>query len=56
MAGNAKYALKIAGVAVVGGLILDNFSGANALTGTLFSGASNLSSSLRTGKATPTKS
>ena len=55
MAGNAHYALKIAGVAIVGGLILDNWSGANALGSTGFSGAGNLVSALRTGKSTATK-
>lgn len=51
---NTERALKIAGAAILGGLVLDNWSGANALGATGFSGFSNIFSTLRSGKANKT--
>lgn len=52
---NTKRVITIFGAAILGGLILDNASGANSLAGTGFSGVSNLASSLRSGKPQPTR-
>lgn len=49
MAGNAKFALKVGGVAIVVGVIVDNWSGSNAILGTGLTGTSGLVSTLRGG-------
>lgn len=54
MAGNGKRIAVIVGGAVLGGLVLDNWSGANALGATGFTGTSNLLSTLRSGHANTT--
>jgi hypothetical protein len=51
---NTKRVVTIFGLAIVGGLILDNWAGTNALAATGFTGVSNLSSTLRSGTAHPT--
>ena len=56
MAGNSKRIIEIFGAAIVGGLILDNWAGTQALAGTGFTGLSNLSATLRSGNPHTTQS
>ena len=49
MAGNAKRVIMIFGGAIVGGLILDNWTGTNALAATGFTGIGNTAATLRSG-------
>lgn len=49
MAGNTKRVIEIFGAAIVGGLILDNFAGTNALAATGFTGIGNTAATLRSG-------
>ena len=56
MAGtNTKRVIEIFGGAILGGLILDNWAGTNALGATGFTGLSNLSATLRSGNPHTTK-
>ena len=55
MAGNTKRVILIFGGAIVGGLILDNWAGTNALASTGFTGIGNTAATLRSGNPHVTK-